>query len=1486
MKNILYILLLCPVVALSQTTSLNYVKTLKYREATTTSNPSKAQINITYFDGLGRPVQEIIGKASPDGKDIISHSEYDRYNRQPKQYLPYEASTNNLSYDPSAKDNTNAFYLTPKYGNTQNPYSQQFYEASPLNRVLKQSAPGELWKGQENTYDNNDHTIKFDYQTNVANEVRKFGVIFNNNDTENPELVCNGNHLPNQLYKKITKDENWTAADGKGKTTEEFLDKEGRLLLKRKFTREPNESNPSVYNDTPHDTYYVYDDFSSLSYVIPPLAADKIVTVTSAISSSSSNFPWTKLAQIDSKLAESYARKMEAYDNQDILNVDLISEYGGMGGFTFIADEQGNVTLNLNITTTKTMPYRTGVIAQLDHLGDFEDRELGRLQGDGYEYYFMIKNNALEVDGYGYVPSVIQSFTGAHKLEYNQNYSWAEMIDGDPAEMSRYLGELKNLDNSQILAADIANSYGAIGGGAISFAEDDTFTLSVNINTTTPVSFINGSLFTLDVKRPIPDGIIGEVAADGYNYKFEVKNNILTVTGFGTFTHFVFWGNKRPVVKYLINSEAERLCYIYHYDKRTRLIRKHIPDNGWTYMVYDKRDMPVLTQDEGLRAKQISDDDNHNWLFTKYDGLGRVAIKGSLRSESSRESLQAQFDAVSEPLFEVRSATPTVNDGMNVYYANTTNYNNGRVLTVNYYDDYNFDTALGNAGITEMPAGNSYDTFTTNAQGLPTGVLIRTLGSNTWTTSFTKYDERARPIWMWSYNSYLNTWNGTETKLDFAGKAIETKSQHKAGANPKVVLYDYYTYDNAERLLKHTQKIGETGLINLIVWNHYDRLGQLEQKKVGGSYASGTIIPPYASYDAWQTVDYTKNIRGWLTGINNDPNDATSATDLFSFGISYDGLFNGNISGTSWRMQGNAIAKTYDYQYDDMNRLLSAHYKNFANPDEKYHESDIKYDKNGNILHMERWGYAGFNHYDKIDDLTYTYKPFSNQLMDVKDTALQQGFKDGTNTGSDYDYYDNGNLKYDLNKDFGSPAAGDWITYNHLYLPVSLVRDADHRIDYLYDASGTKLEKRVKDGSTTTITHYAYGFVYVDNALEYFPHSEGYVEHTGSQNFTYIYQYKDHLSNVRLSYTKNSNNALVIKDNNDYYAFGLKHEGSVVLPGGAAQKIKYGSMELQDELGLGWYDYHARNYDPALGRWFNVDPLAEKSRRYSPYAFALDNPVFFMDPDGMEAEESEIDMNNVNISSAMATNAKKDPEVKVDIGYGRMVSGSKLSIAGNYSIDFGAGSSYNGIAREAAENAAIGELDKQVDKAYPKSATNPEGADTPIRIINNEEGNKQVNAVIKTLIGNVSILKHIMKSFGPDAVTIETSADYYAPGTDVTEATTSQGVGENYKPLSKPVVTIYRATLASYRNLAQTLLHEFGHVDSMLSGNFFRNYQATGLNWELTVARDELKAFQFAIDHGGWHFSHEKNWSHYFSSWNTVTKGNIELEYNKYRKLY
>ena len=102
---------------------------------------------------------------------------------------------------------------------------------------------------------------------------------------------------------------------------------------------------------------------------------------------------------------------------------------------------------------------------------------------------------------------------------------------------------------------------------------------------------------------------------------------------------------------------------------------------------------------------------------------------------------------------------------------------------------------------------------------------------------------------------------------------------------------------------------------------------------------------------------------------------------------------------------------------------------------------------------------------------------------------------------------------------------------------------------------------------------------------------------------------------------KGNTSQTVIVEESNYYPFGLEHKGynNVVSSNGnsVAQKFGYNGKELNEELGLQWHDFGARNYDASLGRWMNIDPLAEKMRRHSPYNYAFNSPLMFVDPDGL-----------------------------------------------------------------------------------------------------------------------------------------------------------------------------------------------------------------------------------------------------------------------------
>ncbi|WP_350291384.1 RHS repeat-associated core domain-containing protein [uncultured Croceitalea sp.] len=136
---------------------------------------------------------------------------------------------------------------------------------------------------------------------------------------------------------------------------------------------------------------------------------------------------------------------------------------------------------------------------------------------------------------------------------------------------------------------------------------------------------------------------------------------------------------------------------------------------------------------------------------------------------------------------------------------------------------------------------------------------------------------------------------------------------------------------------------------------------------------------------------------------------------------------------------------------------------------------------------------------------------------------------------------------------------------------------------------------------------------------------------------------------------------------NNYYPFGLKHKGynGSVSPLGndVAQRWKFGGKELNDELNLDWYDVSARNYDPAIGRWMNLDPLAEQMRRHSPYNYAFDNPIYFTDPDGM-APDDFYDQNGKWLGASdknyIVTNAEDIATIEANTNAGKNTTLSEL----------------------------------------------------------------------------------------------------------------------------------------------------------------------------------------------------------------------------------
>ncbi|GAE65908.1 RHS repeat-associated core domain-containing protein [Chryseobacterium indologenes] len=636
-------------------------------------------------------------------------------------------------------------------------------------------------------------------------------------------------------------------------------------------------------------------------------------------------------------------------------------------------------------------------------------------------------------------------------------------------------------------------------------------------------------------------------------------------------------------------TKHDELCYQYRYDGRGRLVEKKLPGKGWEYMVYDKQDRLVGTQDANLKVKG-------QWIYTKYDQFGRVAIIG-ISTGSGRVTEQSLADLQGSN-FVTRLSTPLFNrQGMDVYYGNPEGtYPKSptwvTLLSLNYYDSYpgySFNPPFPSTiqGVPTLTATPSSDGRSTN--GLPLVSLVKNIEDDNWTKNFTYYDQKGRAIGGYSIN-HLGGYTKTESLLKFSGKPEYTLTFHKRTQNDaEINIKESFEYDHQERVVRHWHQVNGANK-ELLAENVYNELGQLQTKNVGNTTGSPL-----------QSVNYQYNIRGWMTKIN-DPGNLLNK--LFAYELRYNNpnsqysgtaRYNGNISQTTWITQNDAVLRNYSYQYDGLNRLIEGRLWDAMNLDRGEYTENLTYDLNGNIGTLKRKGrqFPGYTAPENMDDLAYVYS--GNRLTKVDDLSLNpSGYPIG---GKAFGYDGNGNMTVQEDK-------GLSIAYNYLNLPQNIV-SSQGNTSYLYSADGTKVKKT----AGSKVVDYLNGFQYENSTLQFFPTSEGYFDVVKNK---YIYNYTDHLGNVRLSYMNSGSGVEIIEESN-YYPFGLKHEGYNTSVGNAAYQYKYNGKELQE---TGMYDYGARFYMPDIGRWGGVDPKAELMRRWSPYNYAFDNPIRFIDPDG------------------------------------------------------------------------------------------------------------------------------------------------------------------------------------------------------------------------------------------------------------------------------
>lgn len=217
----------------------NYIYTKTCLDETCTKKSEAVQ----YADGFGRNKQVISIASTPAGKDIVQYTEYDAFDRQAKSYLPVpQTGSQSGAIYSSPLSNAAAVYGSEKI------YSENIFQNDISGQVKQVIPAGNAWAS---------HPLQIAVSANASgDQVKKITVATSwVNNATSYTLTYNPDYAPNTLSKSMT-------TDADGNTITEFKNGSGKTVLVRK-------------NDgtKPIDTYYLYDEFGNLAYVIPPLAS-------------------------------------------------------------------------------------------------------------------------------------------------------------------------------------------------------------------------------------------------------------------------------------------------------------------------------------------------------------------------------------------------------------------------------------------------------------------------------------------------------------------------------------------------------------------------------------------------------------------------------------------------------------------------------------------------------------------------------------------------------------------------------------------------------------------------------------------------------------------------------------------------------------------------------------------------------------------------------------------------------------------------------------------------------------------------------------------------------------------------------------------------------------------------------------------------------------------------------------------------------------